>query len=268
MKIAALGPEGTYSAEAARIYDPEAEVVLTDTKIAAISKVAFGAFRRGIVPFENSIGGTVRESFDGLFKYGLTIEDEVEVEINHTVWANKDSAPADQIVAVHSHPQALAQCNDSLTRHFPNAQRIEASSTAAGLKFLADTGASDAIALGPDFAGDQYDLVALEKSFQDEANNTTQFVVFSKQPRNPKELDFTIAVLVPEEEHKGLMHEITGVVLDADVNMSRLEARPNRTELGKYIFYVRLDLPSNDERYEEIAQGLSDKGVQIIRMSA
>ncbi|MEK7600306.1 MAG: prephenate dehydratase domain-containing protein [Patescibacteria group bacterium] len=278
MKLAALGPEGTYSSQAAREYDPEAELVLASTIPEAIAMVASGDCRRGLIPLENSIEGTVRPSFDGLFDHGLFVHDEHEMEISHTLWGTETSVTSDDVMEVHSHEQALGQCREYLDRNYPKAVRVPSASTAAAIKRVAKSDRSYIVAIGPDFAGRKHGLSKIDEAIEDQPNNITQFVAFSKQPKARKPLGFTLVALIPEKNRPGLLRDIATVIepKDAaedrgDIDMSRFEARPSRTKLGEYIFYARLEMPSDDPRFETLVDELADMedgGVLLHRMTA
>lgn len=127
------------------------------------------------------------------------------------------------------------------------------------------------LAIGAVFAAAQYDLTVLEEAIEDESGNQTRFVVFSKNPSkkpSEKSLPFIIAGLQPATDRPGLLYEILSIFKQYDVNLSQIESRPNRTTLGSYVFYVRLDLNGNDSRFDDITSAMKTINVTIRKMSA
>lgn len=268
IRTAVLGPEGTNSVYAAEQYDAEADLVLARTNAEVITMVARAEVTRGIVALENSIEGTVRQAYDGIFQHGLTVYDELEIPIQHALWGVLPSHSSGQIKEILSHEQALGQTAGYLDAHYPDAERIAVGSTAAAMALIAETRRVDALAIGPAFAGEQLGLTAYDANVGDEPNNTTQFVVFSKQPPSGTRLDFTMVALVPSADHPGLLHAMTGVLAEPGIDISRFEARPTRNQLGEYVFYARLAMPTGDERYQQISENMGQLGVEMFRMSA
>ncbi len=124
-----------------------------------------------------------------------------------------------------------------------------------------------ALAIGPDFAAEKYDLAVIDQNIEDEPNNQTRFVVCSKSPTSGKKLDFVFVALVPQLDRPGLLHDILQIIKDEDINLSQLDSRPNRSQLGFYMFYARLDIASNDERFAELVAKIEQKDVKVRRLS-
>lgn len=265
-KLAALGPSGTYSHEAALTYDAQTEVALADNISEVIRVVAEGQVKQGIIPIENSIQGVVAESLDGLFSSNLTIIDEVVLDINHVLCALEPPQQKDLIKVIYSHPQALGQCRQYLRREYPGAVLVPTVSTAAAMQKIADQKALNALAIGPKFAAKLYGLTVLEEGIQDAPGNQTRFVVFEKSPLHAK-TRFTQIVMMPKQDRPGLLRDILNVIQEHDVNMSQIESRPDRTKLGSYIFYVRLDITSDDTRLSAIIDQLNSINVKTRKLT-
>ncbi len=268
MKVAVLGPEGTYTTQAARSFYPEAELTFASSNSEAIEMVAAAECQAGVVPWENSTEGPVFASWESLFEHDLLVVDELYMDIHHMLYAMKSRKSDQPIEEIYSHPQALAQSRGYLRRHYPKTPTHETNSTVAGIERVASNKLTDALAIGPSGAGEAYGLVVVDENIEDKEGNQTQFMAFKKQPRTHKELDFTLAALVPEANDIGLMNSITGIVLDAEVDMSALHSRTLGGKMRNYMFYVRMEIPSSDPRYDQIADGLEEIGVKTIRMSA
>lgn len=268
IKLAALGPEGTNSFEAARQYDTQAVVTAASSIQELIAMARSGCAKRVILPLENSIEGIVSETLDGLYAKGLIIEDDLVLNIHHYLYALERPTSNNQIKTIYSHPQALGQCREYLTEHYPQAQLVATASTAASLRIIIDQKDLQALAIGPDFATEKYDLAVIDRNIEDEPNNQTRFVVCSKEPTSGKKLDFVFVALVPQQDRPGLLHDILQIIKDEDINLSQLDSRPNRTRLGFYMFYARLDISSDDQRFAELVAKIEQKDVTVRRLSA
>lgn len=266
--IVTLGPAGTYSQEAARLYAAGKPITLVSSIKEVLNMVVEGKAERGILPVENAIQGVVSETLDGLFTNELVIEDELVLDIHHSLCAIERPQQKDLIKTIYSHPQALGQCQDYLALNYPNASLVPAASTAAGMQKIAEQKDLQALAIGPRFASKIYNLTELEQNIEDNPGNQTRFVVFSKDLNTQKILPFILISALPKADRPGLLEEILAIIKLQGVNMSQIESRPDRTKLGSYMFYIRLDMPGNDERYAIIAAAAKKLGVDIRRLSA
>lgn len=231
-----------------------------------ITRVAKGLAEAGVVPIENSIGGVVMPSLDGLHEHNLLVVDRTDLDIHQTLAGVVRPEDPQSITRILSHPQGLAQCDRFLRTHYPNASYEETGSTVEGMEKVAEAEDPTALAIGPDSAVDLYDnLVRVERAIEDQPGNQTRFVAFSREAYSDEELDFVMLALVPEEDRPDLLHDITGCY--KGINASMVHSR-TMGELGTYMFYVTLDMKSGDERYETIVQDIGNLGVHVARMSA
>lgn len=267
MRIATLGPKGTYSVQAAQHYQPSAELVLCNTIAGVVSQLAEGRAEIGIIPIENSIHGIVAETLDSLSESNLLIVDELIVDIYHALCGVDPNINPEQVQKIYSHPQALRQCSKYILRFYPQAELIETTSTAAAIKAVVNLKDKTALAIGSEAAADEYGLHIIDNSIEDEKNNQTRFVVISKDSSG-KKLPFIIACLAPEYDRPGLLHDILSIIKEEGVNLLQIDSRPNRRQLGAYIFYIRLDLNSDDPRFNKIINEVKKARVTVKRMSA
>lgn len=266
MKIAVLGPTGTYSTEAANNYNSAAEPALCSTISEVVDLVRNSGAAQGIIPLENSIDGIVAESLDSLARSGLLIEKEIVLPIRHVLCSAKEPARPDAIKRIYSHPQALNQCRDYLKSKYPGAELIISSSTAAAIKSLADEQNKNALAIGSEFAAKQYGMPVIDRSIEDEQENQTRFVVFSEKPEG-KTLPFALIAAVPQSDRPGLLHDILSIIKNQEINMLQIDSRPSRHKLGSYIFYIRLEIVSDDPGFDNIVTEAKKIGVSIERMT-
>jgi len=257
--IAILGPEGSYSQQALRTYDASKKPVFFDSIPDVIDALSTGKVERAILPFENSIHGTVLETLDGLYYRHFKIHDEIIVPVEHVIAGLNAKTSTNGIRFIYSHPQALAQCASYLEKHYPHAKLILTPSTSGAFKKIKDEGQTNALAVGPKLAATIYGLAILDESIQDEKNNHTLFVVVSKKaPR--KHTRFTLYVVNPKTNRPGILHDLLGVFKKRSINLLKLESRPSREKLGSYIFYVKAELGTDDACRAQIVKELKQFG--------
>lgn len=267
MKIATLGPDGTYSVQAANAYDPAAELIFCNTIREALRKVANSEAEAGVVPLENSIEGIVAEALDGIAASDLLITKELVIDIHHAICGISGDIKPDEVQTIYSHPQALAQCARYLSENYPKAGQVSAGSTAAAMESVARSNERSGLAIGSEFAAQKYGLQVLDHGIEDENGNQTRFVAVSRASTGVK-LPFTLVAVKPEVDRPGLLHDILGVIKTQDVNMLQIDSRPDRYRLGSYVFYIRLGIGSDDSRYGKIVESMQAMGVSIRRLSA
>jgi prephenate dehydratase len=233
--IGTLGPAGTYSHRAAlRLGD---DVDFYDGVPEIADAVERGDVERGVVPVENSIEGSVNATLDVLAEYDLYIVGEVVVDVEHALLAQDDG-----FGVVASHPQALAQCRGYLRENRPDAELRSVSSTAAGVEEARDDASVAAIA-HPSLADDTVRVI--DHPVQDAEGNSTRFVVLAREPTEGGEK--TSIVVYPGADRPGLLYDILGVFKDRGVNLTRIESRPSKRELGDYVFHIDFEGGDADE---------------------
>ena len=245
-RVAYLGPPGTYTEDATERYDPAAERYPCPTISATAEAVRSGDADEGVTPIENSLEGAVNETLDLLIRESmLLIRQEVLVPIRHCLLV-KPGTLASSIEIVYSHPQALGQCRHYLEETLPNARPVAALSTAGSVEQMQ---ASDvpAAAIASRRAGNLYGAHVLEEDIQDEAGNTTRFVVLAMEDHEPTGDDKT-SICFDFDEDKGplvgdtpgLLYNVIGEFARRNISMTKIESRPAKREMGRYIFLVDL----------------------------
>src|SRR5215470_19042222 len=198
MKIAYQGEPGAFSEAAARRVEPEAMLVPCRSFEEVFDSVDAGPAGYGVVPIENSIGGSIHRNYDLLLTHELTIVGEVELPVIHHLLA-LPGATLDGLKRVYSHPQGLAQCERFL-HNLKGVEVIATYDTAGSAKMVADAGATDAAAIASARAGEVFGLTPLTSSIQDFDDNITRFLVVSRRPlKNAVPDKTTIVFSVPNE---------------------------------------------------------------------
>lgn len=249
MRVSYLGPAGTFSEEAldAAARGSRFEPVPRTTIHAAIEAVESGDADRAFVPFENSIEGTVRPTLDALaFEAGgIEIVGEFDHEVRQALIA-RDQIPLERIEAVISHPQATAQCARFLREELPGADVRAVNSTSDAVQRVSVSEQPWA-ALGSASAAAPYGCVVLRRGVEDETGNVTRFAWLAPRgarlPDEDPRAAWRTTLVFHElgEDRPGALTEALAELSDRGINMTRIESRPRRLGLGRYLFFIDLD---------------------------
>lgn len=267
-RVAFLGPAGTFSEDAllAAAGDAELDPLPRPSVYAAIRAVAEGEADRALVPFENSIEGAVRSTLDTLAfeAEGVMIAGEYDHPIRHSLIA-RAGVPLDRIAIVLSHPQASAQCARFLRTHLPHARVRAAESTADAVRSVA--GAEELWgALGAASAAPLYGCVVLREGVEDNPANVTRFVWIAPEGTRPAGDGPWRTTLVFAElgaDHPGALVEALTEFSSRDVNLTRIESRPLRQGLGRYMFFCDLDGDAGEGPVADAIEALRGKAESV-----
>jgi chorismate mutase / prephenate dehydratase len=237
LKVAFLGPDGTYTQAAALKHFGHSVLTQSMNSIGDIFRdVEARACQYGVVPVENSTEGVISHTLDSFLSSPLKICGEVSLRINHQLLSSMDRL--DQIEKVYSHAQSLAQCRGWLDRHLPHAERISVGSNAEAARLAAEAPGSAAIA--GEAAGEIYQLHRLASNIEDEPGNTTRFLVIGKQDVPPSGSDKT-SLMFSTHNQSGGLHTMLTPFAEHGVSMTRIESRPSRRGRWDYVFFVDVE---------------------------
>ncbi|NLI19718.1 MAG: prephenate dehydratase [Actinomycetales bacterium] len=258
MRIAYLGPEGTFTEEALRQYSPDAEAVACVDVPTALDLARQGEAEFAVVPIENSVEGGVNATLDSL-AHGtpLMIVGEVVVPIAFTLVVRPGTRLED-VRTVGTHPHAWAQCRRWMRDNLPAALHVPVPSTAAGAAALASGEAEFDAGLCSRIAVDRYGLEALVDGIADTWNAVTRFVVVSTPRRLPRPTGAdktTLMVHLAHNEAGGLLAMLQEFAVRG-VNLSRIESRPIGDTLGRYGFSIDAEGHVAEERMQDVLMGL------------
>ena len=248
-RIAYLGPAGTFSQQAVhKHFGHEVEALAEADIDACFQAVETGRAEFAVVPVENSTEGAVGRTLDLVVASSLKICGEVMLPIHQMLMRKRSGL--DGIARVYGHAQSLAQCQQWLARHLPNAERISVVSNSDGARRAAAE--PDAATLGSKTAAELYDLVVVEARIEDEASNTTRFLVLGRTDSAPSGRDKTSLVMSVKNQ-PGAVVRLLQPLADAGISMSKLESRPARLDhvgLGNwgYLFFVVCEGHREDAR--------------------
>jgi prephenate dehydratase len=238
MRIAFQGEPGAYSEAAALRYHADAEPLPCRSFDEVFAAVREGRASQGILPMENSIGGSIHRNYDLLVEHELPIVGEVELRVEHCLLA-RPGARMEDVKFVYSHPQALAQCElflESLT----GVEIVAVYDTAGGAKMVSEGTRLDAAAVASRRAAELFGLAVLREGIQDFAANITRFVIIAPSPGAAGEGTKTSIVFSLESKPGALYAALAGFAL-RDINLTKLESRPLRGRPWEYMFYADLD---------------------------
>jgi prephenate dehydratase len=241
VRLAYQGEPGAYSEAAALLYGgPQAETLPCKTFEDVFDAVSRKKATHGVVPLENSIGGTIHRNYDLLLDHDLTISGEVELDVVHCLQALPGTKISD-VKVVYSHPQALAQCERYLKDLGASVEAVY--DTAGGAKLVAEKKLSGAAALASRRAAEVFGLEVLQEAVQDYEFNITRFAIIGGAP--PADANkTTIVFALPSTP--GALFKALSVFALRDINLTKLESRPMRGRPWEYLFYVEVDAPRSD----------------------
>ena len=233
-RIAYLGPAGTFSQQAVhKHFGHEAEALAEADIDACFHAVETGRADFAVVPVENSTEGAVGRTLDLIVSSALKICSEVMLPIHQTLM--RKSGNLDGVTRIYGHAQSLAQCQQWLNRHLPNAERVSVVSNSEGARRAAAE--PDAATLGSEAAAELYGLVVVEARVEDEVSNTTRFLVLGQTDAAPSGNDKTSLVMGAANQ-PGAVVKLLQPFADAGISMSKLESRPARGSNWEYLFFV------------------------------
>lgn len=235
-KIAYLGPIGSNTQEAVLARFGEKNFKVECTTISDVFEAVQNKEQDyGVVPIENSLEGPIGETLDNLIKASVSVVGEFSKKINHTLLSNEKNL--NQIKTVYSHPQAIAQCKTWLYKNLPNALLKQSSSTSEAARIVAKQKGTASIS--PFECSNLYSLNVLEKSIQDEKNNSTIFIVLAPEV---KVFDITknrkLSIAFTLDDQPGSLFKCLKPFKDSKINLTKIQSRPSKRAQWDYLFFV------------------------------
>lgn len=255
MKIATLGPEGTFSHEAVLRYNNKAGILFTETVMDAFEDVAHSKADLGVVPIENSIAGTVGQTLDYLMKFELKIKAEELVPISHNL---AGFGKISDIKVLYLHPQTYEQCELFIKKNLPKAEIMQTSSNGKSADIIAKSKDKAKASIIPKIAADIYKLKILKRDVQDNRFNITRFFVIGHEDSKKTGYDRTSIAVYPQVDRPGLLHEMLGEFANRKINLTKIESRPSKGKLGDYIFYVDFQGHKTEKHIAEVLRKLEE----------
>jgi chorismate mutase/prephenate dehydratase len=244
LKVAFLGPEGTYTQAAVyKQFGHSVRALALSTSDEVFQEVEAGNADFGVAAVENSAEGTITHTLDRLITSPLHICGEVELRIHHCLMGRMESLEG--VVRVCAHAQALAQCRGWLDEHLPGVERVPVSSNAEGARRARDELGTAAIA--GETAAEVYNLRLLCHKIEDRADNTTRFLVIGRKILEPSGADkTTLLVSTSSTAAPGALHRLLKPLATNRISMTRIESRPSRRGKWNYVFFIDIEGHASD----------------------
>lgn len=237
MKIAFLGPEGTFTQMAAlKHFGHSVHTIPLATIEEVFREVEAGMLHYGVVPVENSTEGVVTHTLDKFLSSPLHVCGEVLLRIHHQLMSQCDDRAS--IRKIYSHQQSLGQCREWLDANLPGVERIAVSSNAEAARLAAAQ--PDAAAIASEAAAGIYGLSIAARNIEDQPDNTTRFLVIGKReiPRSGKD---KTSLLLSTRNKPGALYHLLAPLSEHGLSMTRIESRPSRQGLWEYVFFIDIE---------------------------
>lgn len=261
LRVAYLGPEGTFTQQAVqRQFGHSVHAVAQASVDSVFQQVETAEADFGVVPVENSSQGMVTHTLDRLFGSALKICAEVELPIHQNLLTK--ARGLSEIERVYSHPQSLAQCQNWLREHLPEAECLPVSSNAEAARRVRNS--RDAAAIAGRNAAEVYGLPVLFADIEDHPDNTTRFFVIGRTLCPPSGDDRT-TLLLAGHEGAGVLHRLLEPIARAGLNMTRIESRPSHQGKWDYVFFIDVDGHAEESPLAEAIQQL-DGIARLVRV--
>jgi prephenate dehydratase len=240
MKTGCLGPQGSYSEQAAKHLSPDSEIVLYKNFPAVIRSIETGETDEIVLPIENTIQGGVLQNMDLLAERSdLFIVKEYVMPVNHRL-VMKEGGTVSEIKRVFSHPQAIGQCSVFLSERLPSAQKVPAESTAQSLSMVKEK--TDACIVGEHLCRNLQGFTVYPEEIADEKKNFTYFELIKKGKKyiegKPSKLIYFVAKL---SHTAGSLYALLGILNAYKLNMTKIESRPIKDKPGEYRFFIEIE---------------------------
>lgn len=263
-RVAYLGPAGTYTEQAAILYAPDAELVPRPSFPEVARAVESGDADEGVMAIENSLEGQVTFTVDVLIHdTQLLIRDEIVIPIHHML-LSKPGTELDQIETVYSHPQALAQSKGYMGRNLPRAVPLASLSTTLAVEEMQKSD-RPAAAISGARAAELYGATILARNIEDNSSNQTRFVIVGKEDHSPTGTDKTSICFSFGDDAPGILYSVMGEIASRGINLNKIESRPTRQSLGRYIFLIDIDGHREDPLISEALEQIK-KQVSMFRI--
>ncbi len=250
MEVAFLGPEGTFTQQAAfKHFGHGVKTIPVATINDIFNAVESEKCQFGVVPVENSTEGVINHTLDRFLTSSLLICGEVEIRVHQNLMGQVENLV--EVVEVFSHQQSLAQCRQWLDTHLPQAKITAVSSNAEAARLASIT--PKTVAIAGKVAAEIYNLTIVEKNIEDEVNNTTRFIIIGGQTSAATGNDKT-SLLVSTGNQPGALYKTLEPFARFGIDMVNIESRPSRQGLWDYIFFIDIEGHSEDTL---IAQALN-----------
>ncbi|MFX0071617.1 MAG: prephenate dehydratase [Candidatus Hermodarchaeota archaeon] len=259
IKVGYLGPMGTFTHQAALEYFPKTgtEFVPCKSILEIFDSIEKEIIEFGVIPIENSLQGTVRDTLDLLIERDLNIYGEIELRIIHNL-ISLPSSDLSKIDTIYSHPQAFAQTRTWIKTNLPKSTLVNINSTAEAVKKVKELNKDNNAAIGTEFSSKIYDAKILSSNIEDNTSNFTRFLIISKQENNLKEERLKTSLVYVTKHVPGALYGVLKIFADSDINLTKIESRPRRKGRWEYIFLMDFEGDKDTQKIKKVLNKLKD----------
>ena len=258
--VAFQGERGAYSESAVyQFFGPKTQAKPCKDFRDVFESVKRQDVQAGVVPVENSLEGSINQNYDLFFSYDLKVCGEVIVKVEHCLIVNPGTS-IDQIKAVYSHPQALAQCRSYLEK--TKWEIIPTYDTAGSVKIIKEQKLLNAAAIASERAAQIYSMQILARDIADNKENFTRFFVLSQEDAAPTGKDKTSIIFSAKHEPGSLYHAL-GEFAKRKINLTRIESRPTKKTAWEYNFYLDFEGHRTEPKCAEALKALEKYAIFV-----
>lgn len=261
MRVAFLGPEGTYTHAAALKHFGHFVDTLPMAAIDEVFReVESGQANYGVVPVENSTEGMVNHTLDSFIDSRLYIAGEVKLRIHHHLLCKEPIGDIKSVTRVYSHQQSLAQCRKWLDANCPQIERIAVSSNGEAARLAMQE--SGAVAIAGDMAAERYGLIKSVENIEDQPDNTTRFLIIGNKVVPASGKDKT-SIMVSAKNKPGALYHLLEPFHQENVSLTRIETRPSTSGTWAYVFFIDFEGHLDDDKVQRVIQKVSPDVVEV-----
>ena len=252
-RVSFQGERGAYSeAAATTFFADKIETIPCATFAEVLKNTENGASDYSVLPVENSLEGSVGESIDLLLSTKLNVIGEIYHRIHHCLIG---TGLIGDIREVFSHPQALGQCRQFIQEN--SLKTIPSYDTAGSVKIIKDLNKNSAACIASKNAAKIFGVPVIQEGIEDNANNYTRFLIFSKEKSDATENSKT-SIIFSVKHESGALYQIINEFYQQKINLTKIESRPNKNTAWEYNFYVDFEGHQDDSTVKDVLQKLSD----------
>ena len=257
--VAYLGPQGTFTQAAAMKHFGHGAICQPHLSIPEVfNQVESGACHYGVVPVENTTEGMVTHTLDSFLSSSLHICGEVGLPIHLHLMSSE--ATGDKITSICAHQQALAQARNFLDKNYPDIPLKAVSSNGMGAQMAAEEKGVACVASA--MAASMYDLRVLADNIEDRDNNTTRFLIIGRNEIPQSGHDKT-SIIVSTRNESGALFHLLKPFYDTQINLTRIETRPSKTENWAYVFFIEFEGHQQDGNIQKVLEILAEQSVTL-----
>lgn len=248
-RVSFQGERGAYSEAASRaFFDEKIETVPLPTFAEVLQSTTDNKTDYSVLPVENSLEGSVGESYDLLFSTSLNVIGEYYLRIEHCLIGN---GKLDDVDTVYSHPQALGQCRNFIEKH--GMKTVPTYDTAGSVKIIKDIGTKNVACIASNMASEIYNMPIIATEIANNLNNYTRFLILSKSQKSETGKDKT-SIIFSIKHEPGSLYRIIENFHQYNVNLTKIESRPNKTSTWEYNFYVDFEGHLENSKISEMLE--------------